>query len=129
MKHQLLLSSLTVICACAQAPAPPLACNLKAFTAEERTDWRNRIEHVMSSASAVKELPDGYTFAVAASRVSIVDVARWVELERKCCPFFVFEIGMQGEDGSIWLNLRGAKGVKEFIAQDFRLIFERLEHH
>jgi hypothetical protein len=126
MKNQLIWAALSVVCACAQAP--PLACNLKAFTAEERADWRKQLDHVMASVSAAKEISDGYSFSVDVRKASLVDVARWVELERKCCPFLVFEIGMQGQHGSAWLNLRGAKGVKEFIAEDFRPIFERLRH-
>jgi len=73
-----------------------------------------------------RPLPDGYTFQIDTRKASFRDVAEWVELERKCCPFFVFEIGIQGENGTVWLNLRGRDGVKEFIAADFKILFDRL---
>jgi len=127
MNHQLLFAGLSLLCGCAAQSAAPLACNTKAFTAAERIEWRKRLEDVMSSVTAARDLPNGYSFEIDPSRTSLVDLARWVELERKCCAFFVFEIGMRGENGSLWLNLRGGAGVKEFIAADFRSLFEHLK--
>jgi hypothetical protein len=130
MNQHLILASLVLACACwAQSPATPFACNLKAFTPAERADWRKELNHVMLSVSAIRELADGYSFKIDPHRASFVDLAQWIELERKCCPFFSFELGMHGEDGGIWLNLRGRPGVKEFIAADFQPMFDRLAPH
>ena len=123
MNSTILISALAMICGCAAQSPIPLACNTKAFTAPERAEWRQRLKQVMSSVTATHELADGYSFEINTSGASFLDVARWIALERKCCPFFVFEIGMRGENGSVWLNLRGGKGVKEFIAADFHELF------
>ena len=120
-------AGLALICACAAADTvSPFACNLKAFQPNERTEWRKRIEQVMSAVTSKRPLADGYSFQIDPRKASFHDVAEWVELERKCCPFFVFELGMHGEDGSVWLNLRGREGVKQFIAADFKVLFEHL---
>jgi hypothetical protein len=125
MTNKLLFTGLVLICACAAQNAVPLACNLKAFTAAERAEWNTRVKQVLSSVTGVKDLSDGYTFEIDTRKTPFLDVARWVELERKCCPFFVFELGMRGENGNVWLNLRGGKGVKEFIAADFHALFDK----
>jgi hypothetical protein len=127
MSSKLLLAGLALICAGAAGPPVPLACNTRAFTAAERADWRKRLEQVMGSVTAARDLPDGYSLEIDPRQSSFVEVARWVELERKCCPFFIFELGMRGENGNIWLNLRGREGVKEFIASDFHTLFEHLK--
>src|SRR5215471_16008044 len=116
MNHKFLFVGLTLVCGCAaQSAAPPFACNLKIFTSAERGDWRKRLDQVVLSVSAARELSDGYSLQIDSQRASFIDLARWIELERKCCPFFNFELVMQGESGSVWLNLRGRDGVKEFI--------------
>ena len=74
----------------------------------------------MSAVVSRRELPDGYVFQFNAKRVSLVDVAEWVALERKCCPFFDYEMDVQGERGPVSLALKGGPGVKEFIQQEFR---------
>jgi hypothetical protein len=103
----------------------PFACNLKAFQPEERKEWRRLIDHVMMSVTAVKQLPDGYALTVDTKQASIVEVAQWIDLERKCCPFFNFEVSMHGENGALTLALKGREGVKQFIAEDFHQLMER----
>ena len=129
MKRKLLVAGISLICGCAAQSPAPLACNMKAFTAGQRAEWRQRLDEIMSSVTAVRDLPDGYSFEIDIRKTTFLDVARWIELERKCCPFFVFEIGMRGETGSIWLNLRGRQGVKAFIAADMHKLFEHLGVH
>jgi hypothetical protein len=74
------------------------------------------------------DLADGYSFEIDSHRASLLDLAQWIDLERKCCPFFTFELGVN-EAGNVWLNLRGREGVKQFIASDFQPVFERVGRH
>ena len=125
--YKVFFGGLALICACAASDTvSPIACNLKAFQPQERVEWRKRMDQVMSAATSKRPLPDGYTVEIDPHKASFRDVAEWVDLERKCCPFFVFELGLRGEDGAVWLNLRGRDGVKEFIAADFRTLFDRV---
>ena len=110
-------------------PAPkqiPFACNLKAFQPAERARWRKLIEQVMSAVVAARELNDGYALQVDKGRVSLGQVAEWVDLERQCCPFFDFQVAVHGEDSSLWLSLTGREGVKQFIDADFSLLHDKL---
>jgi hypothetical protein len=124
--YKLLFAGLALMAiSIAQNTVSPLACNLKAFTPEERADWRKRIDQVMGSVTSVADLTDGYTFRIDAKKTSYVEVAKWVELERRCCPFFDFDLKLRGEDGTVSLNLTGRDGVKQFIAADFEMLFKR----
>jgi hypothetical protein len=47
--------------------------------------------------------------------------AEWVSFERKCCPFFAFELEQAKDQGPFWLRITGSEGVKPFIVEEFGL--------
>lgn len=94
-------------------------CNLNALSPTERARLK-QFSGLLAAKIETKELPDGYAFRLQKG-VSIADLAEWVFLERKCCPFFDFEIELERNNGSLWLKLRGAEGVKQFMVSDFHL--------
>jgi hypothetical protein len=51
--------------------------------------------------------------------IALAQLAEWISFERKCCPFFKFEIELEPESGPVWLSLTGRAGVKEFILAAF----------
>jgi hypothetical protein len=129
MNRLIVVSALALSSLLAAEPAPaPFACNLKAFTPEQRIRWRQLIERVTSAVTEARELKDGYGLKVNTAQAPLVDVADWLDLERKCCPFFDFQIDVHGEDGSLWLSLKGRDGVKDFIRADFSLLRDKLQH-
>jgi hypothetical protein len=97
---------------------PPIACNLKALTTEQRQQLGRTGEHVISAITASRELTDGYAFRVDPAKASLTDVAQWLELWRQCCPFYEFQIDFHAADASVWLSVKGRPGVKEFIPLD-----------
>jgi hypothetical protein len=124
---KLFLSVLLLIPACdAQATQALFACNLKAFQPQEKIRWRKLIERVTSAVDSLRELNDGYALRVDPKRISVVEVAEWIDLERKCCPFFDFQLALHGEDGTLWLSLTGRDGVKQFIEMDFGSLRDKL---
>jgi len=66
-----------------------------------------------------KELSNGFAFRLQAETVSLAELAEWVAGERKCCPFFDFEILQARDAGPLWLKLEGYEGVKAFIRDEF----------
>src|SRR4051794_28038044 len=123
--YKLFFAGVALMCACAASDTvSPIACNLKAFVPQERAQWRQRLDQAMSAVTSKRPLPVGYSLKIDARKATFRDVAEWVELERKCCPFFTFKHRMQAEDGAVWLNLRGRRGVKEFIAAYFHTLFD-----
>jgi len=96
-------------------------CNLNALSGEERKQYAVLSRQLLAAGLEVSELPNGYAFRLAAEKVSLPDVALWMSLERKCCPFFDFQLDVSRDNGPIWLRITGREGVKEFIRSEFRL--------
>jgi len=96
----------------------PFACNLKAFQPGERQRWRLLLDKIYDSVVERRELADGYSFRINTGRESPSEIAEWIDLERRCCPFFDFELTVRGENGTVWLSLKGRPGVKRFIEAD-----------
>lgn len=97
---------------------PPIACNLRALTSQQRTQLERLGEHVISSITTSRELKDGYAFRVDPRKASLMDVAQWLDVWRRCCPFYEFQIDFHAADATIWLSVKGRPGVKEYIPLD-----------
>lgn len=108
---------LGVLALAAQSPAGQsvFACNLKALQPKERQSHDRLTAQLKSAAVARRELPDGYSFQMDTGKVSIAQVAEWAVLERKCCPFFDYQLDLHGEENTLWFTLKGREGVKRFI--------------
>ena len=59
-----------------------------------------------------------YGFRFAPGSVSVAELADWVANEKKCCPFFDFDIQAE-RNGTLMLKLSGSDGVKPFIRSEF----------
>lgn len=66
----------------------------------------------------MRELKDGYAFRLDSAQASIVDVANWLDLWRRCCPFYEFQVDFHAADGTVWPSVKGRARVKEFISVD-----------
>ena len=97
---------------------PPIACNLKALTSEERKELAQIGHKVIAAINTSRELKDGYAFRVDPAQASIVDVAKWLDLWRRCCPFYEFQVDLHAADDTVWLSVQGRPGVKAFIPVD-----------
>ena len=98
-----------------------LTCNINGIPPQERARYGQLAEALRHAIQKRRELPDGYAFQMDTRQISTDRLAEWIELERKCCPFFGFEIRWTPQNEAVWLNLSGPEGVKEFILQEFGL--------
>jgi hypothetical protein len=87
---------------------PPIACNLKTLTSEQRKQLGQAGEHVISAITASRELNDGYVFRVDPAKASLMDVAQWLDLWRRCCPFYEFQIDFHAAIGE---GTAGREGI------------------
>ena len=92
----------------------PLACDMTAIAQEQRDAHMATIESLFRSVRSQRELPNGYAFELPNESEVLLTAARFVALERLCCPFFGFGIEVEREGGSVWLSLTGHEGVKPF---------------
>ena len=95
------------------------ACNMNALTRAEREEHGRLAHELFAAVRARKELPDGYAFRLPHD--ALVQAARWIALERRCCPFFGFSLQLESHDGPLWLSVTGGAGIKPFIRAEFQL--------
>jgi hypothetical protein len=94
-------------------------CNIKALSASERARHKELSEKLMASRTDTVEIEKGYEFQFSPAKVSVPEVAEWVVMESKCCPFFDFHIDLENEGQLVCLRLTGREGIKAFIRLEF----------
>jgi len=92
-----------------------LVCDLTTIPAAEREEHITSAPQLFQSAQEVRELPNGYAFRFMNGPGKFLSVAKYIEYERLCCPFFDFELEIQSDSGALWLRLTGKEGVKELL--------------
>jgi MerR-like DNA binding protein len=98
---------------------PVFACNMLALNAEGRKGHVEVTKRLRAATKEERELPDGYGFRFSSDQPTILLVSEFIARERLCCPFLTFEMVVESEDGPLWMRLRGAEGVKNFIRVEF----------
>lgn len=99
----------------------PFICNLNVLSESQKERYKQLTSHLNQFRQSVKELSDGYAFRFKAESQLISDAAEFIVYERLCCPFFNFELVIESDTNRLWLNLRGQKGIKEFIRSEFNI--------
>lgn len=101
-------------CCCTAAP---IACNLDAISPTDRARYDTLRAMLAVAAVGKRELADGIALHISTERMPLAQLAEWISLERKCCPFLDFTIDVASNSGPVWLSLTGRAGVKEFLSQ------------
>lgn len=126
-----LLLPTVLLAAAAAIPAqnePPIACNLRALTTEQRKHLSDLGRQAVEAIDSSRDLPDGYAFHINPARADLTTVAQWLDLWRRCCPFYEFRIDLHGADASMWLSVTGRRGVKEYLPIDAPRLATKLPH-
>lgn len=105
----------------ASTTASGLTCNINGILPQERTRYGRLVETLRHAILERRELPDGYAFQMDTKQIDTGQLVEWIELERRCCPFFGFEVHWDRKNGPVWLHLTGSEGVKDFILNEFGL--------
>lgn len=95
------------------------ACSLTALTAEQRKRHAELRKVLGESIKEVQELPDGYAFRLPDDAKTIVNAAEFITYEKRCCPFFKFNLEIESNSQPVWLKLTGQEGVKQFLKTEF----------
>lgn len=93
----------------------PIACDLTVFSISERIKHVALAKSLLGKARQVVEHEDGFTFVFERSPLLEVKIADWVSKEKRCCPFFSFEISGENTPLSLSLRISGPKGAKEIL--------------
>lgn len=95
-----------------------IACNLDVFDAEQRARHSSNAETLLTGARAVVETAAGYAFRLPADAATLQQAAAFVAAERRCCPFFRFDLTVRGGEDAAWLELGGSAEVKAYMRQE-----------
>ena len=101
------------------AEQSPIACSLSDVQLRERRD--DLAHGLLARCEKVAELADGYEFAFAGEEETAAQIMEFILEERRCCPFFGFELVIKPDNGPIILRLRGRDGVKDFLSDKIGL--------
>ena len=93
----------------------PIACNIHVLTAQERQEHSTAAKRLLTAVTMRREVKNGYVFELDKTRITLSQVSEWVENEKRCCPFFDFQIKLVRESGPLSLTLMGRNGVKKLI--------------
>lgn len=97
----------------------PLACDMSAIPAEERGAHHAIAQRLLSSATVVRDLVDGLAFQWPAAAYE--DVTRFLDYERRCCPFLTISITASPGGGPLDVRLTGPEGTTAFLRAELQL--------
>ncbi|MGH8174969.1 MAG: hypothetical protein ACREV5_01750 [Steroidobacter sp.] len=98
----------------------PLACVPGAIPAAQRSDHFARARKLLAElARERKDLPNGYAFRFEVN--ALEEVTRFIENERKCCPFITFELELSPAAGPLWLRMTGPEGTRAVLDAELNL--------
>ena len=125
-----LLSAIVLVGPSVAPPAAAenaLVCNVAALTAAQH-ERHQKLGRLLRSAVVQKaELENGYDFVMDLGRLPadsageafcVVEVAEWVDLESRCCPFLSFGIELEPKGKTVRLRLTGGMGAKAFLESE-----------
>jgi hypothetical protein len=96
-------------------------CNSNALSAKERARHKELTEKLLTARNETIEAEKGYEFQYSPNKVTIAEVAEWVVVESKCCPFFDFHIDLENQGRLVCLRLTGSEGIKDFIRSEWHV--------
>ena len=70
---------------------------------------------VIARAESSEPLPDGARWRFSPAGDLMLALATMIEAERRCCQFFRFQVVAEAYNGSVWLEVRGPAGTREFL--------------
>jgi len=91
----------------------PVACTLSA--PEKRERETSLIAKFKSGVVATLEIENGYAFQFSGASIWIEIAAEFMVAERECCPFLLFELAADPDQGPVTVRITGPGDTKEFL--------------
>ena len=93
----------------------PVACRLDAFEPSGRAQHGRLVAELLAAALDVTEFSDGYAVRFPAKPFLFLRIARWIELERACCPFLTIRLEFERSAVAYRVSLTGPEGTKDVL--------------
>jgi len=94
----------------------PIACDMTALSAAERNRYDVLRRFVLEGVEEVRNTAIG--FQLRLHHGSLAEVAEWMSLEHRCCPFLTLQLALKG-DGTAWIDIGGSGAIKTFLEAEF----------
>jgi hypothetical protein len=105
---------------CVNDPSPQLACVPGAIPMTKRLQHFALARTLLNrQATGRTDLLDGYAFRFEADK--LLELAQFIDNERKCCPFTTFELSVAPEAGPIWLRMTGPDGTRAVLQAELSI--------
>ncbi len=98
--------------------AAPVACGLAAFDEVSRGEHRRLAGELLGAMTGSEELPNGYALRFPAKPFLFLRIARWIELERACCPFLTIRLEIERSTPAYRVELTGPDGTKDVLEKE-----------
>lgn len=108
---------------------PVVACTPAAVPGNLRQRWIEVGVQIYGAVEELKELPDGYACRLPGDARTLLVAAEYVSLDRLCCAFARWELGIEPNGGPLWLRITGPTGTNELMRSVFEttnLVAERV---
>ena len=92
----------------------PIVCTLGPAAVKARRE--DLLGGLVRRAAERIELPNGYRVRFEAEPGRLRTIAEVIDVERQCCRFLRFEITVEPDERSLWLEFTGPPGTREFLA-------------
>ena len=92
-----------------------IACDLTVFSNTERIKHLALAKSLLGKARQVIEHEDGFTFVFEQSPFLEMQIVNWVSKEKRCCPFFSFDLSRAKTPPSLRLRIVGPNRAKEIL--------------
>jgi hypothetical protein len=98
----------------------PIACVPSAIPLAERAAHFALAERLFKTLALARDrLPDGLAFVLPIEELA--SAARFIENERRCCPFMRFEIAIEPNAKAFQLKMLGPDGTREVLEAELSL--------
>jgi hypothetical protein len=98
------------------------ACNLTVLDKQEREQFASITDALFAAVQETRELENGFAFRFTNQPGQLVQIAKFIERESRCCPFLEFTLKVEPSAGPAWLSITGAEGAKEFLQAELTQI-------
>jgi hypothetical protein len=124
MLNALMLALAAAAMATSQATPPSFACRPHALDKAQRQRQQTLLDTVRRRVTSKQDLPNGIGLTFPAEDALFRELAEWVSLERRCCPFLEFALEWK-QDDRMSVRLTGQPGIKEAITAEMGISIDR----
>src|SRR5262245_42089324 len=99
----------------------PIACDMSALSRDERQRYDTLRSRVLATVESVTATAASFQFRLG-SAVTAQDVAEWMSLEHRCCPFLTIALAIRSDDTRLE---RGAyRHTKDLLSEQFSSVLD-----